>query len=276
MNSIKFFQAACVMFCAVCILAVSSGHGQASIPTPTPTPPAGIVLNGEWFKHGDLLQATFKLNESISKPFKAYAVLILPDGKMLNALTMDTPPKPVVAYAPGLDAPSTYPLINRNIPNGAPLGNYEILAAFFDPAKQVTGRDDAFMLASGIFKVVTEITTPTPTPSLPDLSGTWSGTWQVTEPTGCNDDDGGWNANVTMAADGKLSGYFSTTDASIAGDVAGSYDGTTATWTVSDPQGVVTYSGQVAAGGKTVSGTFWDGPICLGTRVKGTFSGSKD
>lgn len=292
MNLMRFFRAVCVMFCVSCAFAVLSNHGHMEAvadcvaPTPIPTPtvqpasPAEIILNGDWLKHRDLLQATFHLNESITRPFKAYAVLVLPDGKMMNALGLNRPLKPVVANAPGLDARFDYPLINKNIPNNAPLGRYEVLAAFFDPAKPVTGKNDAFMLAGSAFNLVNEIPAPTPTATpIPDLTGKWSGTWEVTSPPGCSGDTGTWEATMIMAASGQLSGQYHAVGSGVAidGDIMGYYNGAPAAWVVCDQNiGAVSYSGQVDATGKNISGTFWDGPDCYGAPAGGTFLGAKE
>jgi hypothetical protein len=125
-------------------------------PTSTPTPQAEIILNGSSFSRDEQFTATFQLNESITRPFTAYAVVVLPNGSMLNALTLDRPLEPVATNVPRLtvtDGPFTYPLINTLIPGGAPLGNYEVVAAFFDPTKPITGRADAFLEASGPFSI---------------------------------------------------------------------------------------------------------------------------
>jgi outer membrane protein assembly factor BamB len=125
-------------------------------PTATPPPQAEIILNGSSFSRGDQFTATFQLNESITRPFTAYAVVILPNNSMLNALTLDTPLTPVATNVPGLavpDGPFTFPLINTAIPGGAPLGVYEVVAAFFDPARPITSRTDAFLEASGPFTI---------------------------------------------------------------------------------------------------------------------------
>ncbi len=121
--------------------------------TPTPIPQAEIIHNGLSFNPGDFFQATFQLNESIERPFTAFAVVILPNGGMLNALTLDSPLKPVVTNIPRLSATFTYQLIATNIPNGEPSGNYEVVVAFFDPGIPITGIDDAFLTASGPFSI---------------------------------------------------------------------------------------------------------------------------
>ncbi len=117
------------------------------------TPQAQIVLNGASFSPGDSLTATFKLNESIMWAFTAFAVIILPNGSMLNALTLDTPLTPVATNVPSLSVPFTFPLINTTISAGAPTGTYELLVAFFDPTRPITGRYDAFLVGSKTFSI---------------------------------------------------------------------------------------------------------------------------
>ena len=124
-----------------------------STPPATPIPQAEIVLNKTSFSSGEHLTATFQLNSSIERAFTAYAVVILPNNSMLNALTLDTPLKPVVTNMSSLTAPFTYQLISTTIPGGAPAGDYEVVTAFFDPAQAITGRSDAFLEARGHFTV---------------------------------------------------------------------------------------------------------------------------
>jgi hypothetical protein len=116
-------------------------------------PRAEIVLNGTTFSAGNQLQATFRLNESITRPFTAFAVVILPNASMLDVLTLGPRIKPVASNVPGLTAPFSYPLLNLSIPQGAPAGNYEVMAAFFDPSQPITGRQDAFLEASSEFTI---------------------------------------------------------------------------------------------------------------------------
>jgi hypothetical protein len=71
---------------------------------------------------------------------------------MIDAITFSPTLKPV-ATLPGLDAPFTYVLIDRPVPGGAPAGRYEVVAAFFDPAKPITSRADAFLEASRKFEI---------------------------------------------------------------------------------------------------------------------------
>ena len=117
-------------------------------------PQAQILLNGSSFARGDFFSATFQLNRSITQPFTVYAVVIMPNGSMLDALTLRPKVKPVASNVPQLDTPFSYPLLSLNLPAGAPLGNYEVVAAFFDPSKPITGRADAFLDVSGKFEIV--------------------------------------------------------------------------------------------------------------------------
>jgi hypothetical protein len=112
-----------------------------------------MVLNGASFARNDFFSATFQLSRSITQPFTVFAVVIMPDGFMLDALTLGPNVKPLASNMPGLDPPFSYPLISLNLPAGAPLGQYEVVAAFFDPSKQITGRAAAFLDVSGKFTI---------------------------------------------------------------------------------------------------------------------------
>ncbi|MEI6633044.1 MAG: hypothetical protein WCP22_04400 [Chlamydiota bacterium] len=275
MNQMTLRACACALCLAACIPAVSVAIEPCPTRTPAPTPtalPAEIVNSSAWLKPGDPFQSTFQLNEAISRQFTAFAVVVLPDGTMLNALTLDTPPKPVAANVPGLNAPFSYPLIKMFLPDGAPLGGYEVLAAFFDPKKPITGTGDAFLLARGPFTIATAMPTPTPSPIL-DISGAWTGMYLVTAPTPCAGRGGMWAACVIMGNDGTLSGHFETTTGTpVGGAISGTYDGATATWTVGGTAGL-TYTGTVQSGGETLSGTFSNGALCDGTPTSGSFIG---
>ncbi|MCX6339777.1 MAG: DUF1566 domain-containing protein [Candidatus Aureabacteria bacterium] len=131
-------------------------------------PQAEMLLNGASFARGDFFSATFQLNSSITQPFTVYAVVITPHGSMLNALTLGPKVKPVASNVPRLDPPFSYPIISLNLPSGAPLGQYEVVAVFFDPSKPITGRQAAFLDVSGKFEIAgdnppTPAITPTPT-----------------------------------------------------------------------------------------------------------------
>lgn len=132
---------------------IYANYYTAHAPTPTPTPQAEIVLNGTTFSTGQPFTATFRLNRSVEQPFTAYAVVVLPDGFMLDALTLGPEIKPVASNVPRLDAPFTHPLMSLNIPAGAPLGNYQVMAGFFTPGKPISGPQDAFLLATGPFTI---------------------------------------------------------------------------------------------------------------------------
>jgi hypothetical protein len=130
-----------------------------------------MVLNGTSFARGDFFSATFKLNSAITQPFTVFSVIIMPGGSMLDTMTLGPNIKPLASNMSRLDAPFTYPLIALNLPAGAPLGQYEVVVAFFDPSKPITGRADAFLDVSARFEIVggnpptpTPAITPTPTP----------------------------------------------------------------------------------------------------------------
>ncbi|MCX6353516.1 MAG: hypothetical protein NTZ78_01275 [Candidatus Aureabacteria bacterium] len=120
-------------------------------PTPTPTPQAEALLNGTSFTQGNQLAATFRLNGTIDRSFTAYALVILPDGAMLNTATLKGPAKPIASEMRGLAAPFTFPLLTAVIPAGQQVGTYEILVAFFDPLRPITSRSDDFLEASATF-----------------------------------------------------------------------------------------------------------------------------
>ncbi len=122
-------------------------------PTVAPVPQAEIILNGSSFGPMGLFTATFVLNRSINRPFTAYAVIILPNGDMLNTKTLDSPLRPVVVNMLGLDTPFSYPVLSADVPPGAPEGNYEIVALFFDPDGPITDRASAFLEASAFFSL---------------------------------------------------------------------------------------------------------------------------
>jgi hypothetical protein len=121
-------------------------------PTPTPPPQAEIVLNGSTFKAGDSFQAIFKLNESITQRFTAYAVFFLPDGRMFNAVPLSSKKTPVVKNMAMLPAPFTRMLLSTKLPKNAPKGNYELVVVFFDP-KNIHSRADAFLDVSAKFTI---------------------------------------------------------------------------------------------------------------------------
>jgi hypothetical protein len=135
-------------------IAVPLSDGPVPTPGPTPTPgaQADIVLNGTSFAGGDSFTSRFILNRSIERLFTAYTVVILPDGSMLDAMTLG-PVTPVASSVPGLAAPFTYPLLSTTVPPTASKGAYEIVAAFFDQSRPITGRGDAFLEAAKTFTI---------------------------------------------------------------------------------------------------------------------------
>ena len=159
----EYIQAQCARNMEA-VLYLCEQAGPSSPPTPTPTstptptatpipvPPAVIVPNGASFAPGDRLTAEFILNAPIGQPFAAYAVFVLADGSMVNAVTLG-PVKPLVSFMPALGAPFTSTLFSGAVPAGAPKGGYEIVAAFFNPFAPVTRRGDAFMEAAARFEI---------------------------------------------------------------------------------------------------------------------------
>jgi hypothetical protein len=93
------------------------------------------------------------LHESIECPFTAFAVIIMPDGKMLNARTLDAPLRPVAKNVNKLSAPFSYLLLSTTVPKGAPKGTYEVVTAFFYTDVPTSSRADAFLEASASFTI---------------------------------------------------------------------------------------------------------------------------
>lgn len=123
-------------------------------PTETPVPLAEMMLNDASFLPGEQLVATFKVNEPIETMFDVYVVLVIPpNGKMLNTMTLNTPLKPVARKVKRLPAGFTYQLMSKTIPPGAPKGEYEIAVVFFDATKPYHGRTDAFLDVSSKFTI---------------------------------------------------------------------------------------------------------------------------
>lgn len=121
--------------------------------TPTPVSRGQTTLNQSSYRPNDPIEATLELNEPIEETFTVFAVIILPDGSMLNLLTLDTPIRPVAENVGGLPAFFTYPLLSMTIPPGAPAGTYEILVVFFAAGTPITGRQDAFLEISRTFTI---------------------------------------------------------------------------------------------------------------------------
>ncbi|MCX6353558.1 MAG: C25 family cysteine peptidase [Candidatus Aureabacteria bacterium] len=132
---------------------------ETSTATPSPTgmptqiPQAEIVLNGSSFAPGAGLEARFMLHKTIERSFTAFAVVILPDGRMLNLLTLEPKLEAVVRNMPVLAAPFEFRLLASVVPVSVPAGDYEIVVAFFDPQRPITGREDAFLDVSAHFTV---------------------------------------------------------------------------------------------------------------------------
>ena len=139
-----------------CVATVSGGVPTATptvtpttteTPTITPTlqPPAEIALSGTSFGVGQQLTATFRVNEPIERMFDVYAVLVMPNGRMMNARTLDRPVRPLARKKKRLPAGFSYQFMSRTIPRGAPKGEYEIAVVFFDATKPYRSRSDAFL-----------------------------------------------------------------------------------------------------------------------------------
>jgi hypothetical protein len=122
-------------------------------PTATPTPVAKIVLNNPETRIGGRVDAWFMLREPVDCPFTAFAVIIMPDGEMINALTLDTPLRPVAKNVSKLPAPFSYLLLSATVPPGAPKGVYELVTAFFYVDKTICSRADAFLETSASFTI---------------------------------------------------------------------------------------------------------------------------
>jgi hypothetical protein len=123
------------------------------LPTETPVPFAENVLDGSVFGLGDGVRGTFLLHQSVNRPFQAYAAVVLPDGSMRDARTLDTALRPVVPFMPALGAPFSYPVLDVAVPPGAPPGRYSLVTAFFDPFVPVRSRAEAFVDVSAAFVV---------------------------------------------------------------------------------------------------------------------------
>ncbi|MEJ2745665.1 MAG: hypothetical protein P8123_08300 [bacterium] len=130
-----------------------------STPTPTPTstitptPVAKMVLSSPEARIGGRVDAWFMLREPIEHPFTAFAVIIMPNGKMLNALTLDTPVRPVAKNVSKLPAPFSYQLLSATVPPGAPKGIYEVVTAFFCADKSISSSADSFLETSASFTI---------------------------------------------------------------------------------------------------------------------------
>ncbi|MCX6355213.1 MAG: hypothetical protein NTZ78_09975 [Candidatus Aureabacteria bacterium] len=63
---------------------------------------------------------------------------------MLNAMTIDTPLKPIAIRVRSLPAGFSYQILSKTIPPGVPRGEYEFAVVFFDATKPYRSRADAF------------------------------------------------------------------------------------------------------------------------------------
>jgi hypothetical protein len=77
----------------------------------------------------------------------------MPNGALLNTLTLSPEIQSVATNVPGFAGGFSYPLLAVVVPNGAPLGEYELVVAFFDPTRPTTGTGDAFFLVSKPFSI---------------------------------------------------------------------------------------------------------------------------
>jgi len=121
--------------------------------TPTPLPHGHAELNGSSFNSKSTVVVTFVLDNAIARPFTVFAVLIRPDGMMVNASDLKSSLRPLVVNYPGLGMPFSYPFMSARIPKKWPKGGYEAVVAFFDPSKPITGRGDAFLDVSAKFTI---------------------------------------------------------------------------------------------------------------------------
>jgi hypothetical protein len=138
-------------------------------PTATPVPPtitpapeptyvesiAEIKLNGATFPRMSGFEAVFFLYQSITRRFTIYAVIQMPDGTMIDIRTFGTRILPLAVDMGGLPADPVfmYSMLAMEVPVGAPLGNYIIMAGFFDPTIRITGPQDAFLLVQTPFSI---------------------------------------------------------------------------------------------------------------------------
>ena len=72
---------------------------------------------------------------------------------MRDAWTLGAAVKPVAPFMPALLAPFDCPVLSATVPDAAPRGSYEVVAAFFDPYIAVRGRSDAFLDAGARFTI---------------------------------------------------------------------------------------------------------------------------
>jgi hypothetical protein len=121
--------------------------------TPTPFPRAHVELNAASFRARSMVTGVFVLDSPVAVPFTAYAAVVLPDGRMVNAADLKPRLQPVVVNHPGLGMPFRHRFLAGKIPKRCPGGEYAAVAALFDPSMPITGRNDAFLDASARFEV---------------------------------------------------------------------------------------------------------------------------
>ena len=115
--------------------------------------PAGILLDSSILSPGDFFNPVFILSELINRSFTAFSVIYMPNGALLNTLTLSPEIQAVATNVPGFAEGFSYPLLAVVVPDGAPLGEYELVVAFFDPTRPITGTGDAFFIVSKPFSV---------------------------------------------------------------------------------------------------------------------------
>jgi len=127
--------------------------------TPTPAQPPSTIptavneLNGTSFGVGDQITATFKVNIAITRPFNVYAVIIMPGGSMIDAMTLSPKLKPAATNVSGLPAGFSRQLFSTRVPASAPKGEYELVVALFDLNTKIKSRADAFLDVSAKFTI---------------------------------------------------------------------------------------------------------------------------
>lgn len=122
-------------------------------PTRTPLPFAENVMNGAVFRKGNAARGTFLLHQPVKRPFQAYVVVVLPDGSMRDAWTLDTRLTPATAFMPALGVPFSCLVLDAAVPPGAPRGSYALVTAFFEPWQTPRSRGKAFLDVSLPFTV---------------------------------------------------------------------------------------------------------------------------
>jgi hypothetical protein len=106
------------------------------------------------------------------------------------------------------------------------------------------------------------------------IVGNWSGTWQSQAITFCPANSGTWNATFTSAGNGRIAGTWYDSFNKTTQTINGTFDGTTAKWTLGQGEDQVDYTAIFS--GNTVHGTTL-GPTCSGPtdRISGSFQGTR-